>query len=130
RRDAVVSRRFPQRLCLEFVEHGDRGLVVAAATPAQDGKVRVKSIHCRAGRVVSPTIGLRRSGSTIRRRLVVWLGVAAWRRAPSFATGDANSITSTRFDDLNPASSPILSWSAVLARAALASCRELPGSGI
>src|SRR3984893_6870441 len=46
RRDAVVSRRFPQRLCLEFVEHGDRGLVAAAATPAQDGKVRVKPIHC------------------------------------------------------------------------------------
>src|SRR5215472_12061959 len=100
RRDAVVSRRFPQRLCLEFVEHGDRGLVVAAATPAQDGKVRVKSIHCRACRVVSPTIGLRRSGSTIRRRLVFWLSVAAWRRAPSFATGDANFITSRRFNDL------------------------------
>jgi hypothetical protein len=45
RRDAVVSRRFPQRLFLEFVEHGDRGLVAAAATPAQDGKVRVKPIR-------------------------------------------------------------------------------------
>src|SRR4051794_14311511 len=30
-----------QRLCLEFVEHGDRGLVAAAATPAQDGKACV-----------------------------------------------------------------------------------------
>jgi hypothetical protein len=33
-------------------------------------------------------------------------------------------------DNLNPALSPILSWSALLARAALASCRELSGIGV
>ena len=36
-----------------LLEHGDRGLVAAAATPAQDGKVRVKPIHGRGSRCVA-----------------------------------------------------------------------------
>src|SRR5690242_15928448 len=58
--DAMLSYRVAfLTACLEFGEHGDRGLAAAAATPAQDGKIRVKPIHCRADLVVSPTIGLR-----------------------------------------------------------------------